>query len=140
MERELGSSLDRNINAQMDSTSGDAQRADQPRDVWFSNVTYRPTTMEPYDSDAAYAAAHPYLASGTSDVPSPVNAASTTTIRNAGGGDGSDGGSPGSFGDGLSPRSQGPASPQHRNALMRGCTPEILLWHAGSSLGDPVYG
>ena len=141
MEREIGSHLDRNINVRLDPSSSDTRAADRPAGVRFQGVTYRPSSEQPYDSEAAFAAAHPDLASNSSDASSPAMARSTTTLRHgAGDGDGGNGGSPNAFGDGLSPRYNGPNSPRHRNALMRGCTPEILLWHAGGSLGDPVCG
>ena len=138
MEKEIGSRLDRNINVRLESSSGDTSH--QPADVRFQGVTYRPSSTLPYDSDAAYAAAHPESALQASDATSPDSARSTTAERSTGGGTGGDGGSTATFGDGLSPRYNGPTSPRHRNALMSGCSPDILLWHAGGSLGDPVCG
>ena len=129
--------LDRNIDANSDEST---------RGVRFHGVSDRWSHREPYDSEAAYAAAHPTSGTNTStasgnDPTSPsVTARSTTTIRDADGSDGGDGGSPNSYGDGLSPRNNGPFSPRHRNALMRGLPPDILLWHAGGALGDPVCG
>ena len=146
MEQELGSSLNRNITARMESSTPDEAKSDiamhsgQPGDVRFSTVTYRPSTTEPYDSNAAYAAAHPDQDPARGGTPSPTYAASTTTIRGIRRDGDGDGGSTNAFGDGLSPRYNGPSSPRHRNALMRGCTPEILRWHAGGSIGDPVCG
>ena len=121
LERELGSSLDQNISSRLASSSSGGTR--------FSNVRDRWSSRAPHDSEAAYAAAH-----------TPSAAASTTTIRVPDGGNGDGNGSPHSFGDGLTPRYNGPSSPRHRNALMRGLHPDILLWHAGGKLGDPVCG
>jgi hypothetical protein len=119
MARELGSTLDRNIHVREGGESSD---------VRFSGVTYCPRSSSDYDSNAAYAAAHPEAEmDSSSKSPSTSPAASTTTIRCAGGGDGVDTTLPNAFGDGLSPRYNGPNSPRHRNALMRGCSPDILL-------------
>lgn len=128
MEHELGSHLDRNINAR-DSSEPSAAR--------FTNVTYTPRSTSAYSSNAAYAAAHPDSHTNPASASPGI---STTTLRNERGGDGVHNSAPNAFGDGLSPRYNGPNSPRHRNALMRGCTPDILLWHAGGSLGDPVCG
>ena len=138
MERVLGSSLDRNINARLDAASGNVRVDREPRVGRFSEVTYCPRSTAAYDSDAAYAAAHPEpTTEDTTASPTHAdNADSTQTVRSTGGGTTL----PNAFGDGLSPRYNGPNSPRHRHALMRGCSPNVLLWHAGGKLGDPVCG
>ena len=127
LENEIGSSLDRNI------ASHSTTQSSGPRNARFSNVDDKWRDKDPYDSDAAYAQAHPTNLS-TTDI--------DTECCNPGGGVDSNGGvgSPNSYGDGLSPRYNGPNSPRHRNALTRNLTPDVLLWHAGGSKGDPVCG
>ena len=138
MERELGSSLDRNIAARMGPLQPGGHSPSGG--VRFANVADRWSSQAPHDSEAAFAAAHPELSTRPSDSSSSATAHSTSTIPGSGGGTGGGNSSTGGFGDCLSPRYNGPNSPRHRNALMRGCSPEILLWHAGGSLGDPVCG
>ena len=139
MEREIGSRLDRNISSASTPVSS-------PPSVRFANVTDRWSHKDPYDSDAAYSAAHGSTASTTADGKdeslSPArDACSTTAVNNNSVGDGQRDSSHGSFGDSLSPRYNGPTSPRHRLALTRGLDPCILAWHAGVEAGgDPVVG
>ena len=135
LENVIGSSLDRNIASHSTApTSG-------PRHARFGDVDDKWKDKDPYDSEAAYAHAHPPTSSTTDTGGSDggtgggVNNGGTGGGVNIGGG-----GSPNSYGDGLSPRYNGPNSPRHCNALMRNLTPDILLWHAGGPRGDPVCG
>ena len=132
METEVGSSLDRKISAHTPA-----------RNPLFNNVDDRWSDREPHDSEAAYAAAR----ARNNDPSSPsttdtsnkeysvrVQESSPMSTQHRTG-------STGSYGDGLSPRYNGPSSPRHRLALTRNLAPEILAWHAGTpSGGDPVLG
>ena len=125
LEKEIGSSLDRNI-ASHSTTSPSGSRHAR-----FCDVNDKWNEKDPYDSDAAYARAHPTTSTSTGS----GSESATRSGVNTGGG-----GSPNAYGVGLSPRYTGPNSPRHRNALMRNLSPDILLWHAGGPNGDPVCG
>ena len=127
IENEVGDRLDRKLSSQANTTSTPGVR--------FTDVNERWRNQEPYDSDAAYAAAH--ARSTTSSTPDSTTArefstraqecSSTNSLRHS---------SPrGSYGDSLSPRFNGPTSPRYRLAITRGLSSEILAWHAGELSG-----
>lgn len=143
MQNEVRDRLDQEISSRTQQTSTPGVR--------FTNVTDRWSDREPYDSDAAYTAAHASSAAptGTSS-PSSSNpdgttneefstraqdCSSTNTHCNT---------SPcgaEAYGDSLSPRFNGPTSPHYRLAITRGLSADILAWHAGTiSGGDTVDG
>jgi hypothetical protein len=129
VQNEVGDRLDQEISS---------------RSVRFTNVTDRWSGQEPYDSDAAYTAAHAAPSPSTSSTPD-----STTTNKDfsmqtqdcSSNGNDRHTSPHGSYGDSLSPRYNGPTSPRYRLALTRGLSADILAWHAGlGSGGDSVDG
>jgi hypothetical protein len=134
VQNEVGERLDREISARTHQTSTHGVR--------FSNVTDRWSDREPYDSDAAYAAAHASSSSPTttSTPDSTTNRELSTRAQDSEGTTYTT--SPrGTYGDSLSPRFNGPSSPRYRLAITRGLNSDILAWHAGApSGGDAVDG
>lgn len=138
MVNELGSDLDRTISARSPPHTADTSN------VRFSGVTNKWNGLEPYDSEAAYAAAqarrntapHTPSSEATTDRDYSTRAqdlSSTSDHRRDV--------KPNSFGDALSPRYNGPSSPRYRSALTRGLPPDVLAWHAGKLTGgDNVSG
>ena len=118
--------------------------------VHFANVEDCWSHREPYDSDAAYAAAHTPPAARTDPSPtSPSTTTDDTTTREfstraqdcCSNCDHRHHSPRGSYGDSLSPRYNGPSSPRYRLAITRGLSDDILAWHAGAiSGGDAVDG
>lgn len=147
---ELGEHLDRNINSHISPRTCDlgeyldcnigVHPTSMTPTVRFPHAADRWSTQAPYDSNAAYAMSHPPGDTSYTSTPSDTGDSTRTQRMGYGGGGNSGGGSPNSYGDGLFPRNNGPNSPRHHNALMRGLHPDILLWHAGGTLGDPVCG
>ena len=136
VQNEVGERLDREISS----------RTHQPstHGVRFSDVTDRWSGREPYDSDAAYAAAHaPSSTPTTTSTPDSTTNREFSTRAQDYSSDGTTcNTSPrGTYGDSLSPRFNGPSSPRYRLALTRGLNSDILAWHAGEpSGGDEVDG
>jgi hypothetical protein len=133
MQNEVGDRLDREISSRTNNASTPGVR--------FSNVDVRWRNQEPYDSDAAYAAAH--TTSPTSSTPDSTTAREFSTRAQEDSSTGSQHRSSprGTYGDSLSPRFNGPTSPRYRLAITRGLSSEVLTWHAGTlSGGDAVDG
>ena len=133
MQNEVSDRLDREISSRTTNTSTPGVR--------FTNVNDRWRTREPYDSDAAYAAAH--APSPTSSTPDSTTAREFSTRAQEDSSTSSHHHSSprGTYGDSLSPRFNGPTSPRYRLAITRGLSAEVLAWHAGDlSGGDAVDG
>ena len=143
MQNEVGDWLDREILSRTQQTSTPGVR--------FTNVMDQWSDREPYDSDAAYTAAHASSAAptGTSS-PSSSNPDSTTNeefstrAQDCSSTNTHCNTSPRgaeAYGDSLSPWFNGPTSPHYRLAITHGLSADILAWHAGTiSGGDAVDG
>ena len=136
MQNEVGDRLDQEISSRTQQPSSHGVR--------FSNVTDRWSGREPYDSNAAYKAAH-----APSSTPTTTTSPDSTTNREfstraqdcASDGTTHNSSPRGTYGDALSPRFNGSNSPRYRLAITRGLNSDILAWHAGEpSGGDAVDG
>ena len=111
----------------------------------FSNVRYRWDPTDTYDSDAAYAAAQSRPDTQLPTTPSSDNTSNQDYSTRAQDFSSTSGhrhdGTPGSYGDALSPCYNGPSFLRSWTALTRGLNSDILAWPAGTQTGrDPVSG